>query len=358
MALSIMAFSSIPPVRGRLVHRGWKKNEKEAFVQYMRKARDLSRRYRIPVVRNLFERFASHAIEPNGIFHFVFSGEFGYSACRHLGRSDLLSRGDGMIDRAGQEKITHVADLLRGANSAVVFTGAGVSTESGIPDFRSPGGFWTKFDPEDFTIDAFLSSPATRKRQWRFLLSGDLLRDAIPNAAHAAIAELEAMGRLDCVITQNIDNLHQKAGNDPARVFELHGNMHWIRCLECGERYRLEEILEKYHMADDPPGCERCGGIMKPDVIFFGEALPETTLRQAIRHASRCDLCIVVGSSLVVYPAASIPFAAKQAGAALVIINLTPTPADGIAEVVINAAAGEVMGRIVAEIRQGLPGCA
>jgi NAD-dependent deacetylase len=263
-----------------------------------------------------------------------------------------------MIDRSAEASVMRVAGMISDVRSVVVFTGAGVSTESGIPDFRTPGGFWTKFDPEDFTIDRFLASPATRRKQWRFLLSGDLFRDASPNAAHAAIAELEALGRLDCVITQNIDNLHQKAGNDPGRVYELHGNMHWIRCLECGGRYPLAEILARNGAADDPPTCGHCGGIMKPDVIFFGEALPEATLREAARHASTCDLLIVVGSSLVVYPAANLPFIAKQAGAQLVVINLTPTPADSIADVVINAEAGEVMERIVRELKERPSGCA
>lgn len=263
-----------------------------------------------------------------------------------------------MIDQAAEEKIYRVAEMIAGAQKIVVFTGAGVSTESGIPDFRSPGGLWTKFDPEDFTIDKFLSSPETRRKQWRILLSGDPLKDAVPNAAHVAIAELETLGKLDCVITQNIDNLHQKAGSDPSRVYELHGNMKWIRCLDCGGRYALEEILKKYGMADAPPACGRCGGIMKPDVIFFGEALPEETLREATYRANHCDLLIVVGSSLVVYPAAYMPLYAKQSGAGLVIINMTPTPTDRIADVVIQAAAGEVMGRILQAVKQRLSGCA
>ncbi len=262
-----------------------------------------------------------------------------------------------MIEKESDERIGRVAEMIGQARHIVVFTGAGVSTESGIPDFRSPGGFWTKFDPEDFTIDRFLSNPETRRKQWRFLLSGDLLKDASPNAAHQAIAELEALGRLDCVITQNIDNLHQKAGNDPGRVYELHGTMHWIRCLKCGGRYALEEILKQYRTAMDPPACGRCGGIMKPDVIFFGEALPEETLQEATRHASRCDLLIVVGSSLVVYPAATLPLIAKESGAKLVIVNLTPTPADQFADVVINASAGDALTRILAEVKRRLPGC-
>ena len=263
-----------------------------------------------------------------------------------------------MTGQEWEEEVGRVAGMILEARRIVVFTGAGVSTESGIPDFRSPGGFWTRFDPEDFTIDKFLSSPETRRKQWRFLLSGDLIKDASPNAAHEAIAEMEAMGRLDCVITQNIDNLHQKAGNAPGRVYELHGTMHWIRCLQCGGRYPLEEILGQYRTAADPPACGRCGGIMKPDVIFFGEALPEETLEEATRHAGRCDLLIVVGSSLVVYPAATLPFIAKESGAKLAIVNLSPTPADRIADVVINASAGDTLTRVITAVRRRLPGCA
>jgi NAD-dependent deacetylase len=262
-----------------------------------------------------------------------------------------------MIESLLEEKIGRVAAMVRSAKRIVVFTGAGVSTESGIPDFRSPGGLWTKFDPEDFTIDKFLSNPETRRKQWRFLLSSDLLTDADPNAAHEAIAELEVLDRLDCVITQNIDNLHQKAGNHSSKVYELHGNMNWIRCLECGNRYPLKEILRESGASSEVPFCSHCGGILKPDVIFFGESLPEETLRDATWHANHCDLMIVVGSSLVVYPAAYMPFYAKQSGARLVIINLTPTPADRIADVVIHASAGEVMGRILTGVKARLSEC-
>jgi NAD-dependent deacetylase len=255
-----------------------------------------------------------------------------------------------MIERNAEEMIGRVAEMIREARRIVVFTGAGVSTESGIPDFRSPGGFWTKFDPEDFTIDKFLSSPETRRKQWRFLLSGDLLKDASPNAAHKAIVELETLGRLDCVITQNIDNLHQKAGNAPEKVYELHGSMSWIRCLECDQRFSLEEILDESGAGEEAPACQHCGGILKPDVIFFGEALPAETLEEATGHATCCDLMVVIGSSLVVHPAALLPVYAKQSGAKLVIVNLTPTSLDQAADVVINGSAGAVMGRIVTEV--------
>lgn len=250
-----------------------------------------------------------------------------------------------------QEKIDRIAAMIAGAHDVVVFTGAGVSTESGIPDFRSPGGFWTKFDPEDFTLEKFLTSPATRLKQWQLFLSGDLFTDARPNAAHNAIADLERLGRLNCVITQNIDNLHQRAGNDPAKVFELHGNMRWVRCLHCGKRYPLEAIARQSALSEKEPLCRQCRGILKPDVIYFGEALPEEVLQEATRRAQGCDLLLVVGSSLVVYPAAYMPFYAKQAGASLAIINLSPTPADKIADVVLPLSAGEAMGRIVAELR-------
>ncbi len=259
-----------------------------------------------------------------------------------------------MIDRERKEKIDRVAELIAKAKNIVVFTGAGVSTESGIPDFRSPGGFWTKFDPEDFTIDKFRSNPETRRKQWRFFLSEDLLKDARPNAAHLAIAELENLGKVSCVITQNIDNLHQKAGNDPEKVFELHGNMRWILCMDCGERYPLEEILQENGASEEVPVCGRCSGILKPDVVFFGEALPEETLSKAMWHVVHCDLFLVVGSSLVVYPAASMPLYAKEAGSSLVIVNLSPTQADKMADIVIHASAGETMGRILAEVRQRL----
>jgi NAD-dependent deacetylase len=234
----------------------------------------------------------------------------------------------------------------------VVFTGAGISTESGIPDFRSPGGIWTKFDPEDFTIQKFLTSPETRKKQWRVLLDGGLIVGAEPNRAHHAVAELEEMGKLTCVITQNIDNLHQKAGNSPEKVYELHGNMKWLRCMDCDVRYPLDKIVERYRLQEDIPDCEHCHGILKPDVVFFGELLPEATLKKATFNATRCDLLIVIGSSLVVYPAASIPMYAKESGAKLVIINNTPTPCDSVADVIIHYSAGEVMERILGEVKK------
>ena len=246
-----------------------------------------------------------------------------------------------------EEKINKVAQMIDKAGRVVIFTGAGVSTESGIPDFRSPGGLWSKFDPDDFTIDKFLNSVQTRKKMWRLLLDGGLMADAAPNAAHLAIAELEKVGKLICVITQNVDNLHQKAGNDPARVHELHGNMQWLICLECGQKYPLENLIQNISSDDNIPDCKKCGGILKPDVIFFGEALPQKILAIAANESQECDLFIVIGSSLAVYPAAYMPMHAKRAGAGIVIINMGETQQDDIADVIIDHSAGETMTKIM-----------
>ena len=248
-------------------------------------------------------------------------------------------------------KISKIAQMIAAAEKVVVFTGAGVSTESGIPDFRSPGGLWTKFDPDDFTIDKFLSSAQTRKKMWKILLEGGLMANAAPNAAHLAIAELEKIGKLSCVITQNVDNLHQKAGSNPARVHELHGNMQWLVCLDCGNKYSLENLTQNIASDDNIPDCKKCGGILKPDVIFFGEALPQKVLTIATHESQECDLFIVIGSSLVVYPAAYMPLYAKRAGAGVVIINLGATEQDDIADVIIDHSAGETMTKIMERLK-------
>ncbi|HOW57267.1 MAG TPA: NAD-dependent deacylase [Smithellaceae bacterium] len=251
-----------------------------------------------------------------------------------------------------ENKIKKSAALIKKAHNIAVFTGAGVSTESGIPDFRSQGGFWTRFDPDDFTIDKFLSSVETRKRMWKILQEEVLLREAEPNAAHLAIAELEKMGKVKSVITQNIDNLHQKAGNSPSIIFELHGNMNWLICLGCGRRYPVELAKQCATSADDLPECRSCYGILKPDLTFFGEPLPEKAFLNAMLHAQECDLFIVIGSSLLVYPAADIPLYAKRAGAKIVIINISETQQDEIADVIINQSAGKTMTRIMERLKE------
>jgi NAD-dependent deacetylase len=249
-------------------------------------------------------------------------------------------------------KISKVAQMIAAAKKVIVFTGAGISTESGIPDFRGPGGLWTKYDPDDFTIDKFLGSVATRKKMWQRLREGGLMEDAEPNASHYAIVELEKMGKLSALITQNIDNLHQKAGSNPELIRELHGNMQMLVCLNCRERYPIAMIKEQNAYSDDVPACVYCRGILKPDVIFFGEALPQKTLALATQEASECDLMIVIGSSLVVYPAAYIPVYAKQAGAKLAIINIGPTEQDHNADVLINAPAGKTMTKIINRVKE------
>lgn len=253
-----------------------------------------------------------------------------------------------------EKKIKAVASMIIRASDVVLFTGAGISTESGIPDFRSPGGLWTRFDPEDFTITRFLSSAETRKKQWDILLDGGLFPNAEPNRAHLALLRLEKMGKLRCIITQNVDNLHQKAGNSPNKIYELHGNMNGVICIDCHDMYPTEYMVEKYKRSGSIPVCENCKGILKPDVVFFGEPLPEAVLGIANLHATRCELLIVIGSSLVVYPAAYIPVRAKKSGAKIVIVNWTPTPFDDIADVVINHSAGDVMERILDEVERGI----
>jgi NAD-dependent deacetylase len=249
------------------------------------------------------------------------------------------------------EEIERLAQLIIESKKTVVFTGAGISTESGIPDFRSPGGIWSKYDPEDFTIQKFLSSPAARRALWKMSAESGLLTEAEPNPAHYAIAELCQLGKLDCVITQNVDNLHQKAGVPEDKVFELHGNMRWVVCLSCRRRLPLPEVLQKINDGVEVPDCPDCQGILKPDGVFFGEALPQQTLTEATRRSQKCDLFIVVGSTLVVYPAAYMPTYAINAGAKLAIVNLTATPLDHYATVVIQGKAGEIMSKVLEKVK-------
>lgn len=243
-----------------------------------------------------------------------------------------------------------ISDMIVEASRVVVFTGAGISTESGIPDFRGPDGLWTRLDPEDFTIQRFMSSRDVRKMQWQLFGEGALLKMAEPNTAHHAVAELERLGKLDCIITQNVDNLHQMAGNSPDRVFELHGNLRWVRCMSCDRRIPTEGVLQRVDK-EEVPDCEVCGGILKPDGVFFGEALPQRTLNEAIQRSRKCDLFVVIGSTLVVYPAAYMPMYAKEAGAQLVIINLGSTPMDSHATVLVEHKAGEAMSSVIEKVK-------
>ncbi len=245
-----------------------------------------------------------------------------------------------------------VAELIVSARKVVVFTGAGVSTESGISDFRSPGGIWDRYDPDDFTYQKFVSSPEARKKHWQMLGEGLLTSAAKPNPAHYAIAELDRLGKLDCVVTQNVDNLHQRAGVPDNKVFELHGNMQQAVCLSCGQRYPFEQLKARLDKGEEIPDCEVCHGLLKPNAVLFGEALPQDVLQEATARSHACDLFIVIGSTLVVYPAAYMPIYATNAGAKLVIINLSSTPMDQEASVLIRAKAGETMPEIIKKVKE------
>lgn len=234
-----------------------------------------------------------------------------------------------------------LADLVGAARRVVVFTGAGISTESGIPDFRSPGGLWTKIKPIYF--NDFVASPEARLEDWRRRFRFRREVDAAePNVAHRAIAKLVAAGRAIAVITQNIDGLHQRAGVPSESVIEIHGNATYATCLECDERHELEPIEREIDRSGAPPCCRSCGGMLKAAVISFGQAMPTRAMMRAEHAIERADLFLAVGSSLQVQPAASLPMAAKYQGARLVIVNRDPTPLDAIADVVLRGSIGTV----------------
>ncbi|MBE0415377.1 MAG: Sir2 family NAD-dependent protein deacetylase [Dehalococcoidia bacterium] len=253
-----------------------------------------------------------------------------------------------------EELIEEAAEIIVGAKKVVVFTGAGVSTESGIPDFRSPGGLWTKYNPDDFTYQKFLKDPEVRKRSWQMFSMFRMMDLVQPNPAHYAVAELDKMGKLDCVITQNVDGLHQKAGVPEEKVIELHGTIKFVKCLGCRKRYSIEEIAKRLEEGGEEPVCDDCGGILKSATISFGEPMPIKETAEAERRSRECDLCLVLGSSLVVYPAAYMPIYAKESGAKLVIINVGTTSMDNYAHVRINEKVGEVMPKIVERVKSRL----
>ena len=252
------------------------------------------------------------------------------------------------------ESISHLGEVILASQHLVVFTGAGVSTESGIPDFRSPNGIWARYDPNEFSYQNFIASPDARTRYWQ--VGREIyatIQRARPNAAHLAIAELERLDLLDAVITQNVDNLHQQAGVSPDRVIELHGNATRARCLSCGDTYSRDEVQARLESGEAAPTCASpCNGIIKPATILFGEAMPVRETLEAERRARSADAFIVVGSSLVVFPAAMMPLYAKEAGAQLAIVNLDPTSYDDQADILIHGKAGEVMDRVIKLVRE------
>jgi NAD-dependent deacetylase len=248
--------------------------------------------------------------------------------------------------------IEQFAKLVADSSRIVVLTGAGTSTESGISDFRSPGGVWDRYDPEDLDFQSFLQSEESRKIYWKFHREFYLpMKLSSPNDAHYALAELERIGKLHAVITQNVDNLHQRAGSSPEKVIELHGTAFRVRCLACGASFDREEIEKKLDAGVEVPRCDECNGLLKPATVSFGQPMPEQETLAAFESAGASDLFIVLGSSLVVYPAAHLPLEAINNGAKLVIINLTSTPYDHHADKVIHAKCGEVMRRMVALLK-------
>ncbi len=235
--------------------------------------------------------------------------------------------------------------LIEQSQDIVVFTGAGISTESGIPDFRSPGGLWEKNRPIEFS--EFMASEEARREAWRrkFAME-EVLGNAKPNAGHMAIANLYAREKVKAVVTQNIDGLHQASGVPEEDVIELHGNTTYAKCLDCNNKMSLDAVKAKFVPHEVLPECENCGGIVKTATISFGQAMPLAEMRRAEQEAQNCDLFIAIGSSLVVYPAAEIPVIAYRNGAKLVILNREPTPLDSISTMTLNLEIGETLSAV------------
>jgi NAD-dependent deacetylase len=237
-------------------------------------------------------------------------------------------------------------DMIDRARRVAIFTGAGISTESGIPDFRSPGGVWSRMSPIYF--QDFVASEAKRREAWDRAFSGRAgWTGKAPNAGHFGVARLIASGKARAVITQNVDNLHQSAGAPAGQVIELHGNASYATCLECGLRHELADLKALYQATGDLPACRTCGGIVKTATISFGQAMPQEPMARAETETLACDLFLVLGSSLVVYPANGFPQLAKHNGAKLAILNREPTDQDETANLVLHDEIGPVMSSVV-----------
>lgn len=241
------------------------------------------------------------------------------------------------------------------ARRIVVLTGAGISTDSGIPDFRGPSGVWTKNPAAERAshIDHYLADPDVRRQAWRTRTESPAWT-AQPNAGHRALVALERTGRLACLITQNIDGLHQRAGSDPRLVVEVHGTMREAACLSCGDRMPMEQALARVAAGDDDPACERCGGLLKSATISFGQSLVPDDLRRADEAARSCDVLLAVGSTLSVYPIAEVVPLAAASGADVVIVNGSPTAMDSLADVVLQGSISEILPSLV----EGIPALA
>ncbi len=251
--------------------------------------------------------------------------------------------------------LEQLADWVAAADSVVVLSGAGVSTASGVPDFRGPNGLWTR-DPKAERlahIDAYVSDPELRREAWRRRLSGARRRPE-PNEAHLALAELERLGRLERLVTQNVDGLHQDAGNDPERVVEIHGTLREASCLDCGWRGPMAPVLARVEAGEQDPPCDECGGMLKSATISFGQALDPAELQRAHDATIEAEIFIAVGSSLVVHPVAMLPRVAMDAGARLAVLNGEPTGYDGEAHVVVHDDVSRTLPDLVAEVRRRL----
>ncbi|MBI3698566.1 MAG: Sir2 family NAD-dependent protein deacetylase [Acidobacteria bacterium] len=242
--------------------------------------------------------------------------------------------------------LNHAREWIAKSQNIVGFTGAGISTESGIPDFRSPNGVWARNRMIEF--DEFVSSRAGRIEYWRQKVeSWPAMRDAKPNPGHLAFVELERRGKLRAMITQNIDGLHQRAGQSPELVIELHGTTAEAACLSCRGRIPIDDAIRRIEAGDPAPECEKCGGLLKPATISFGQAMPEREMARAAEVSRACEVFLAVGSSLVVQPAALLPAIAKRAGARLIIVNRTATPLDDMADLVLCDEIGRVLPALV-----------
>ena len=244
--------------------------------------------------------------------------------------------------------LSAVRSWIEAARRLVVLTGAGISTESGIPDFRGPQGVWTR-NPEaekQSTIQHYVADPEVRRRAWQSRLDSPAW-EAQPNAGHRALVALERRGKLDTLITQNIDGLHQAAGSSPERVVEVHGTMREVVCLACGERAPIERALARVRAGEEDPPCRTCGGILKSATISFGQSLVAGDIARAERAARQCDLLLAIGTKLSVWPVAGVVPVAKDAGARVVILNAEPTDMDGLADAVLRGSIGEILPRLI-----------
>lgn len=249
----------------------------------------------------------------------------------------------------GETTIAAAAALVQRASRIVVLTGAGISTDSGIPDFRGPKGLWTR-DPaaeKASHIRHYVSDPEVRRANWEKRAAGELWADVKPNDGHRALVHLEGLGKLHTLITQNVDELHQAAGSDPGRIIEIHGTTRKVACLECGRRDSMAVVLERVRAGDSDPHCEECGGLLKSATISFGQSLVQSDLARAEEAAAQADLFLAVGTSLGVYPINESVSIAKLAGADLVIVNQQATPFDQVADVIVRDSISDALPRIV-----------